>query len=448
MGLRYADCPMMLDQSRFVLPQELMLADRYTVGSPISSGAMGAVYSAHDTRTGAAVAVKHVNNTRHAERFEVEAQLLSLLRHPRVVEVLDHFADERGQYLVMELVQGIDLHTLLEREGDPGLGLDRAVEYARQGCEALEYVHEQQIVHRDVKPHNMILGEHGVVLVDFGIARLLQDEEEDDATVGVGTPRYMAPEVFAGGSVSPRSDVFGLAATLWTMIVGKPPVYANPTKLRDLAPEVPPEIAEAMQAGLEMIPERRVASVAAFARALGGHSQSSVGGSLTLSIEQPAARRGLIEGIARTAAGVFGAAASSIALTDANTGELVYQSAWGAGGREIVGVRLPPGQGLAGSVVENGQPLAVSDCRTDPRFASRIAAGTGHVPYTMLVVPLLRLGRPIGVLSLLDRRDGGHYGPDDAERAALFAELAVSAIEADGEALPSLGTRRPRITSV
>ncbi len=439
---------MMLDQSRFVLPQELTLAERYTVGAPISSGAMGAVYSAHDTRTGAAVAVKHVNNTRHAERFEVEAQLLSLLRHPRVVQVLDHFADERGQYLVMELVEGTDLHALLDREGDPGLGLDRAVEYARQGCEALEYVHEQQIVHRDVKPHNLILGEHGVVLVDFGIARLLRDEEEDDATMGVGTPRYMAPEVFAGGSVSPRSDVFGLAATLWTMIVGKPPVYANPTKLRELAPDVPPEIADAVQAGLEMIPERRVASVAAFARALGANSQSSVGGSLTLSIEQPAARRGLIEGIARTAAGVFGAAASSIALTDANTGELVYQSAWGAGGREIVGVRLPPGQGLAGSVVENGQPLAVSDCRTDPRFASRIAAGTGHVPYTMLVVPLLRLGRPIGVLSLLDRRDGGHYGPDDAERAALFAELAVSAIEADSEALPSLGARRPGITSV
>ena len=88
---------------------------------------MGAVYRARDTQTGMAVAVKHVTNTRHAERFEVEAQLLSLLGHPRVVEVLDHFADERGQYLVMELVEGTDLHALLERDGDPGLGLDQAV---------------------------------------------------------------------------------------------------------------------------------------------------------------------------------------------------------------------------------------------------------------------------------------------------------------------------------
>ena len=109
--------------------------------------------------------------------------------------------------------------------------------------------------------------------------------------------------------------------------------------------------------------------------------------------------------------------------------------------------QAPPGQGLAGSVIEDGQPLAVGDCRTEPRFAARIAAGTGHVPYTMLVAPLMRHGRPIGVLSLLDRRDGGEYGPEDAERAAMFAELAVSAIEADGQAVPSLGAPRPRISA-
>jgi hypothetical protein len=345
-----------------------------------------------------------------------------MLQHPRVVAVLDYFKDERGQYLVMALVEGIDLHMLLRQIGKPGLELALAIDYARQACEALEYVHAQQIVHRDVKPHNLILSKDGIVLVDFGIARLLEDEDEDEGTAGIGTPRYMAPEVFAGGSVSPRSDVFGLAATLWTLITGSPPVYANPTKLYQLAPEVTPEISDAVDAGLQMIPERRVASVDAFARALGGHLQPSIGGSLARSVGEPSTRRSVMEAIVYTAAGVFEAAASSIALKDATTGELVYQSAWGAGAKEIVGVRLPPSQGLA----------------------ARIAAGTGYVPYTMLVVPLMRDGRPIGVLSLLDRRDGRAYGPGDAERAALFAELAVTVLETDADALPSLGTRRRR----
>ncbi len=430
------------DPLTFVLPTAHTLADRYEVQAPISSGAMGAVYRAVDLQSGQQVAVKHVRDTRHTERFEVEARLLALLRHPRVVQVLDYFGDENGQYLVMELVQGTDLHDLLKQQGNPGLPLPQAVEFIRQGCEALQYVHEQQIVHRDVKPHNLIVGYNGIVLVDFGIARLLEDEEEDEGTTGIGTPRYMAPEVFAGGSVSPRSDVFSLAATLWCLITGRAPVYANPAKLVELAPHTPPDIAAAVHAGLEMIPERRIASVAAFARALGGRLHRTSGESLGVSVENPATRRSLIEGIVRTAAGVFEASASSIALIDETTGELVYQSAWGAGAREIVGVRLRPGHGVAGSVVELGQPVAVGDCRTDPRFAARIAAGTGYVPHTMLVVPLMRDDRAIGVLSLLDRRDGGHYGPSDTERAALFAELTVTAIAADSSAMPRLGVHR------
>jgi putative methionine-R-sulfoxide reductase with GAF domain len=430
------------DKLGFALPAALTLSDRYTIEAPISSGAMGAVYRAWDTHTDTAVAVKHVESMRHAQRFEVEARLLTQLLHPRVVQVLDYFKDERGQYLVMELVEGTDLHTLLEQEGTPGLPLEQAIEYVRQSCEALEYVHAQQIVHRDVKPHNLILGPQGITLVDFGIARLLEDQDEDEGTIGIGTPRYMAPEVFAGGGVSPRSDVFGIAATLWTLIAGAPPVYANPRTLDDLVPAVPPEIAEAVKAGLEMIPERRVASVDAFARALGARLQPAIGDSLVRSVEQPAARRGLLEAIAYTAAGVFTAAASSIALEDATTGELVYQSAWGAGAREIVGVRLGPGQGLAGSVVSSGEPLAVADAHAAPRFAARIAAGTGYVPYTMLIVPLIREGRPIGVLSLLDRRDGEPYGSGDAERATLFAELAVTVLDTQDEPLPGLGAPR------
>ena len=103
----------------------------------------------------------------------------------------------------MDLVEGLDLEGRARRSAAiPGCRVAEAIEFTLQACEALQYVHEQQIVHRDVKPQNLILEPEGVVLVDFGIARELDDEEDDSGTVGIGTPRYMAPEVFAGGAVS------------------------------------------------------------------------------------------------------------------------------------------------------------------------------------------------------------------------------------------------------
>ena len=121
------------------------------------------------------------------------------------------------------------------------------------------------------------------------------------------------------------------------------------TRLSSVVAEVPAQLEQTIMAGLEMIPDRRVASVSAFAKAVGA-PLARTGASLALSVEQPAAPRTLMEGIVRTAAGVFGAAASSIALLDRTTGEIVYQSAWGAGAREIIGGRLPPGAGIAGNV--------------------------------------------------------------------------------------------------
>jgi eukaryotic-like serine/threonine-protein kinase len=432
------------------LPAGQQLGGRYEILEPISSGAMGAVFRARDSQTQTDVAIKRLVDLRHEARFEIEARLLSQLRHPRVVEVLDYFQDESGKYLVMALVEGLDLGAMLKKWGQPGLSLAEAVEFTLQSCEALQYVHEQQIVHRDVKPQNLILSDDGIVLVDFGVAREMGEEgEEDQGTVGIGTPRFMAPEVFAGGTVSPRSDVFGLAATVWTLLTGKPPVYADPAKLTELVPGVSPELEQTIRAGLEMVPERRVASVTAFAKALGSPLITRTGESLALSVERPDAPKTLMEGIVRTAAGVFEAAACSIALTDQTTGELVYQSAWGAGAREIVGVRLTQGKGISGSVVATGRGEAV-DCRNDPRFATQIAEGTGYVPNTMLVVPLKRGDLPIGALSLLDRRDGGLYTREDADRAELFAELAVTALDVEPEAFTSLGmtgTPETRATS-
>jgi len=416
------------------------LNGRYEIVAPISSGAMGAVYRAIDRESGQDVAVKRLLDVRHAARFEIEARLLASLSHPRVVKVLDHSSDDQGLYIVMDLVHGVDLGAILKRSGDPGLTLGDAIEYVRHGCEALSYVHSQQIVHRDVKPQNMILGTDGVILVDFGVARAL-GAEEDQGTIAVGTPRYMAPEVFAGGTVSAASDIFSLAATLWTLLIGTPPRYGDVLKLDKLAPGLPPELQSALAGGLEMLPEQRISTAPAFAEAVGVPLTGDRGHSLAQSLGRPTTRRKVMEAIVRTAAGMFEAAACSIALTDPKNGELVYEAAWGAGASEVVGMRLPPGVGLAGAVVASGDGVFVPECRKDPRFARQVAAGTGYVPYTMVVAPLIRDGKPIGVLSVLDRRDGGPYLREDLGKVALFADLAVVALDLDTFPLSSTGGR-------
>jgi eukaryotic-like serine/threonine-protein kinase len=401
-------------------PGEL-IGGRYEVLAPISEGAMGAVYRARDRAAGdAEVAVKRLVDRSQATRFEIEARLLARLRHPRVVRVLDHLRDGQDSYLVMELVSGADLGRTLEERGAPGLPFDEVLQVAREAADALAYVHGQQIVHRDVKPRNLIACERGVVLVDFGVARELGDGE---GTRGVGTPRFMAPEVLVGEGVTPRSDVYGLAATIWTLLAGTPPSYGNPDPL----PHVAPEFERALRRALDPRPERRFASAAALSTALGSPVEALAGESLAASLPDAGPeRRGLLEAVVRTAAGVFEAAAASVALREESTGELVYQAAWGTSADEIVGVRLSAGEGIAGAALASGEPVVVPECRSDERFAAHIAAGTRYVPNTLLAVPLRRQDEVVGVLSLLDRRDGGPYGQGDVPRAELFAELALA----------------------
>jgi eukaryotic-like serine/threonine-protein kinase len=398
-----------------------LIGGRYEIVAPISEGAMGAVYEARDRIGGdGEVAVKQLVDIGQVASFEIEARLLAGLRHPRVVRVLDYLTEGRDSYLVMELIRGPDLGRALAERGAPGLPLDEVLDIARQAAEALDYVHGEQIVHRDVKPRNLIACERGVVLVDFGVARELGD---DAGTRGVGTPRYMAPEVLVGERLSPRSDVYGLAATIWTLLAGKPPSYGEPEPL----PNAAPELEAGLRRALDPRPERRFASASALTAALGSPVEALAGEPLSASLPDAGpARRRLLEAVVRTAAGVFEAAAVSVALRDEGTGELVYQAAWGTAAEEIVGVRLSPGEGIAGAAAESGEAVVVPDCRSDPRFADWVAAGTRYVPNTLLAVPLSRGDQVAGVLSILDRRDGGPYDQADIKRAELFADLALA----------------------
>jgi hypothetical protein len=402
---------------------------RYEIVVPIAVGSSGAVYRARDTETGTEVAVKRMLERAHRERFEIEIRLLSHLDHPRVVGILDHFTDhDDAAVIVMELVEGTDLARVLWDRGAPGLPVESGVRWASQACEALQYVSEQQVVHGDVKPRNLILGPEGIVLTDFGIASML--DARAATRVGAGTPGFMAPEVFAGDPVSPRSDVYSVAATLWTMITGSPPAYGEDTPLAETVPGATPELEKTLRQALAVQPEERTRSAGELADALGVPLDEPRGASLAVSLERPGLSRAPIEAVVRTAAGVFDAAAASIALVEGPSDDLLYVAAWGAGAEETVGMRLAAGLGIAGAVAMSGEPQAVASCRTDRRFAARLAETTGYVPHTMLVMPLRADGRTLGVLSVLDRRDGNPYLPSDMARGSLFCDLAVAVLGA------------------
>ena len=239
----------------------------------------------------------------------------------------------------------------------------------------------------------------------------------------------MAPEVFAGDPASPASDVYGAAATLWTLLTGSPPAYGEDARLAEAVPGVTDEHEEAVRHGLALDPARRISTAADLARALGRPLTERRGASLAVSAERLGPRRPLIESVVRTAAGVFDAAAASVALLEPD-GDLLFAAAWGAGAHASVGVRLPRGVGIAGAVVAAGEAQAVPDCHSDPRFAEQVAQSTGYVPYTLLVLPLRENDRVLGALSILDRRDGMPYLPADIPRGSLFCELAVTALGA------------------
>jgi GAF domain-containing protein len=192
---------------------------------------------------------------------------------------------------------------------------------------------------------------------------------------------------------------------------------------------LPPGLGAALRAGLELDPARRVPSAAAFARSIGASIADGRGAPLALSAAEVSRPRSLLEELVKATAGVFDAAAASIALADEAAGGLRYEAAWGAGAERVVGLRLPPGEGIAGAVALSGAPVAIDRCRTHPQFAADVAAGTGYVPHTMIAVPLRAGPRVLGVLAILDRRDGRPFDAADAARAEHLAVLAVAALE-------------------
>jgi uncharacterized protein (TIGR03067 family) len=284
------------------VPPELAAHPRYRVLGLLGAGGMGAVYRAEHVVMERPVALKVVNRALTdrpgmAERFRREVKAAAQLSHPNIVHAYD--ADQAGDlhFLVMEYVEGVSLARLVAEEGP--LLPAQACEYVRQAALGLQYAHERGMVHRDVKPHNLMLTPAGQVKVlDFGLARFALRSLAADGAAGdtpaaagealtqlgtvVGTPDYIAPEQAADAAAADiRADVYSLGCTLYHLLAGAPPFHAEtvvgkvrahaeraPRPLAEVRPHLPAGLAAVVERMMAKDPARRYPTPAEVARAL------------------------------------------------------------------------------------------------------------------------------------------------------------------------------------
>ncbi|GAA3820002.1 hypothetical protein GCM10022206_67740 [Streptomyces chiangmaiensis] len=243
------------------MKQQVLIADRYQLDTTIGRGAMGEVWRAYDRMLGRPVAVKILlaqNADPTADsRFRLEAQTAGLLHHPHVVGVLDFGEHADRLFLVMELVEGDSLARVLA-DGGP-LAAERVADIAAHAAAGLAVAHEQGIVHRDIKPGNLLLDADGTLKIgDFGIARFMDDPSGALTATGqiVGTSLYIAPERALGKPAGPASDVYSLGCVLYQLLTGRPPFRADTAigilhQHLDSAPVPPRELGVALPPAFE-----------------------------------------------------------------------------------------------------------------------------------------------------------------------------------------------------
>jgi serine/threonine protein kinase len=263
------------------------LADHYAVQREIGRGGMALVFLARDLRHDRDVAIKvlkpEFSMAVSAERFLREIQLEARLKHPYILPLFDSGDVDGLLYYVMPYIQGESLRARLERETQ--LPLEDAIRITGEVAEALGYANAQGIVHRDVKPANILLDENHALLADFGIARAMSELAGDrlsESGIVVGTPEYMSPEQCTEhGNVDGRSDVYALGCVLYEMLAGEPP-FTGPTaqaivarhlseyprSLRVVRSTIPEHVEEAIEIALAKVPADRFSTAPAFHSAL------------------------------------------------------------------------------------------------------------------------------------------------------------------------------------
>ncbi|MGH3062446.1 MAG: protein kinase domain-containing protein, partial [Gaiellaceae bacterium] len=262
---------------------------RYLLERELGRGGMATVHLARDAELDRLVAVKvlagHLSGDEELrERFVREARMAAGLSHPNVVQVFDAGEEDGRLYIVMEYVPGVTLADEVGRAGklDPAAAVDLAL----QACAGLEHAHEAGLVHRDVKPGNLIVREDGALkITDFGIARAVEATQLTQVGSVLGTAAYLSPEQAAGERVTAATDIYGLGVVLYELLTGRTPFVIESlndllakhresavTPVRELEPAVPEALEAAVMKCLARNPDYRPASAAALAHELAAAS--------------------------------------------------------------------------------------------------------------------------------------------------------------------------------